>query len=79
MKSVGIVLFIIFLLLYEKVLRPIICKKKIYEHINNLSGQVDNIEKLTARDEIYNVYYTVNGQANHSIVKFNLFYKTKWK
>lgn len=72
------ILFIIILLLYEKVWRPIVCKKKIYRHINNLGGQVDNIEKLTAKDEIYNVYYTVNKQSNHSIVQFNLFYKTKW-
>lgn len=74
-----LVVFIIILLLYEKVWRPIVCKKKIYNHINNLGGQVDNIEKLTAKDEIYNVYYTVNKQSNHSIVKFNLFYKTKWQ
>ena len=74
-----LVLFIIILLLYEKLWRPIVCKKKIYSHINNLGRQVDNIEKLTAKDEIYNVYYTMNKQSNHSIVKFNLFYKTKWQ
>ncbi|WP_315078584.1 hypothetical protein [uncultured Clostridium sp.] len=78
MRSLWIVFVIILLLLYEKVWRPIICKKKIYRHINDLGGQIDNIERLTQRDEIYNVYYTVNGQLNNSIVKFNLFYKAKW-
>ncbi|ACD22387.1 hypothetical protein FDE76_05465 [Clostridium botulinum] len=78
MRLLRIVFFIILLLLYEKIWRPIICKKNIHMHINNLGGQVDNIERLTQRDEIYNVYYTVNGKLNNSIVKFNLFYKSKW-
>ncbi|NFG28679.1 hypothetical protein FC777_16570 [Clostridium botulinum] len=79
MRLIWMIFIIILLLLYEKVWRPLICKKKIYSHIENLGGQVDNIERLTQRDEIYNVYYTANGEMNNSIVKFNLFYKAKWK
>lgn len=77
MRLLWIVIIII-LLLYEKVWRSIICKKKIHRHINNLGGQISNIERLTQRDEIYNVYYTLNGKLNNSIVKFNLFYKAEW-
>ncbi|MCT4606221.1 MAG: hypothetical protein N4A64_08995 [Marinisporobacter sp.] len=79
MKPIWGVLVPILLLIYEKVWRPIVCKKKIYRHIENIGGQVGNIEKLTSRDEIYSVYYTVNGQSKHSNVKFNLLYKTIWK
>lgn len=78
MKLMWLV-FIIILLLYEKLYRIMVCKKKIYSYINNLGGQVDSIEKLTSRDEIYSVYYTINGQSEHGNVKFNLFYKSEWK
>lgn len=79
MKPILKIFILIILLLYEKVWRPIVFKKKIYSHISNLGGQVNSIESLTPRDEIYSVYYTVNGQSKHSNVKFNLFYKTKWE
>ena len=79
MKPIWGVLVLILLLIYEKIWRPMVCKKKIYNHIENIGGQVGNIEKLTPRDEIYSVYYTVNGKSKHSNVKFNLFYKTTWK
>jgi len=79
MRPIWIVLILILLLIYEKVWRPIVCKKKICSHIDSIGGQVNKIEKLTPRDEIYSVYYTVNGQSKHSNVKFNLFYKTTWK
>ncbi|NFH70897.1 hypothetical protein FDC35_11200 [Clostridium botulinum] len=79
MRLIWMIFIIILLLLYEKVWRPPICRKKICRHIENLGGQVDDIERLTQRDEIYNVYYTVNGEMNNSIVEFNLFYKAKWR
>jgi hypothetical protein len=79
MKPIWGVLVLILLLIYEKVWRPMICKKKIYSHIENIGGQVSNIEKLTPRDEIYSVYYTANGQSKHSNVQFNFLYKTTWK
>ncbi|WP_129596093.1 hypothetical protein [Anaerophilus nitritogenes] len=79
MKLIWRVLVLILVLIYEKVWRPMVCKKKIYHHIENIGGQVGNIEKLTPRDEVYSVYYIVNGQSKHSNVKFNLFYKSTWK
>jgi hypothetical protein len=76
MNAVFIILLFILLLIYEKVWRPVICKKKINYLINNFGGHIQSIKKITPRDEIYSVYYTVNGQAKHLNIKFNLFYKT---
>jgi septation ring formation regulator EzrA len=79
MKLLLAFIILVLLLIYEKAWRPMVCKKKIYSHIDKLGGQIDSIEKLTPRDEIYNVYYTVSGCSKHLNVKFDLFYKTKWK
>ncbi|WP_186429725.1 hypothetical protein [Clostridium sp. BSD9I1] len=70
------ILIIVFV--YEKVRRPIVCKRKIYSHINNIGGKINSIEKLTLRDEVYSVYYTVDGQSSHLTVKFNIFYESIW-
>lgn len=79
MKFICTVLLLSILLLYEKLWRPYVCRKKIYAYINEIGGEVDNIEKLTARDEIFSVYYTVNGESHEIVAKFNLFYKSEWK
>lgn len=71
------ILIIVFV--YEKVRRPIVCKRKIYSHINNIGGKINSIEKLTPRDEVYSVYYTVDGQSRHLTVKFNIFYESIWR
>lgn len=78
MKVIWTVFILLTLLVYEKLRRPIVCKKKIYAYINNIGGEVSNIEILTPRDEIYSVYYTLNGEIKHLNVKFNLFYKDTW-
>lgn len=78
MKLIWAVLTLMAILVYEKVRRPVVCKKKIYIHINNLGGQIYNIEKLTPRDEVYSVYYTLNGQSKHLNVKFNILYQGTW-
>lgn len=79
MKSILVIVAFVFLLVYEKVWRPMICKKKIYQHIEAIGGEVSKIEKLTPRDEIYSIYYIENKQINHVCVQFNLFYKSTWK
>lgn len=78
MKSILSIIFIIILLLYEKVHRKKICKKKIIKHIERLGGELDEIKKLTPRDEIYMVYYTADGQKQRSTVEFSLFYDETW-
>jgi hypothetical protein len=79
MEFVGVVLLFMFFLVYEKVWRIKVCKRKIYRHVNQLNGKVNKIEKLTARDEIFSVYYTVEGLSRHSNVRFNFFYKDIWE
>ncbi|KMT22464.1 hypothetical protein [Clostridium cylindrosporum] len=78
MKFIGIAVFIIAGILYEVVWRNIVCKKKITNHIDSIGGEVCYIEKISMRDEIYNVCYTVKGKQYKAAVKFNLFYKTTW-
>ncbi|MDF2870098.1 MAG: hypothetical protein K0R05_1673 [Anaerocolumna sp.] len=73
-----ILLFIILLIIYEKVWRKHICKKKIYKHIKRREGDILSIEKLSLRDEVFKIVYTIDGQSENSIVKFNFFYKETW-
>jgi hypothetical protein len=79
MELVWIILIIAPLLIYEIVFSPKICKKKIYDHINNIGGHVVNIEKLTTREQLYCVYYTLNGKSEKGIVRFNFLYESTWK
>lgn len=78
MDIIGI-LIIIVLLIYEIYWRPIVCNKKITEHICSIGGEVGTIERLSIREDLYNVYYSIGEQENHSVVKFNLFYEAEWK
>jgi hypothetical protein len=66
-------------LIYEYVISPKICNKKIHSHINNLGGQVVNIEKLTTREKLYCVYYTLNEKSEKAIVRFNILNEETWK
>lgn len=79
MELLWLILIIAPLMLYEFVLVPKVCKKKIYSHIYNLGGDVVNIEKLTTREQLYCVYYTLNGKTEKSIVRFDIFYESTWK
>ncbi|HHV11463.1 MAG TPA: hypothetical protein GXX75_14425 [Clostridiales bacterium] len=79
MDFIWVVPFIILLLMYEKIWRIKICKNKIDKHIRNENGYVVKIEKLSERDEIFSVYYSVNGQEKHSNVKFNFLFKDIWE
>lgn len=78
MKLILAVLIIIISLAYEKLRRPMVCKRKINAYISNLGGEIYYIEDLTPRDEIYCVYYTLNGDKKQINVKFNIFYKETW-
>jgi hypothetical protein len=79
MELVWLILIIAPFLLYEIVLLPKVCKKEIYSHINNLGGKVVDIEKLTTREQLYYVYYTLNGKSEKAIVRFNIFHESTWK
>jgi hypothetical protein len=77
--TILVILLVVGLLLYEIMWRPIACERKIKERIESMGGTVGTIEKLTPRDEIFNVYYKVNGESMHSVVKFDFFYEEEWK
>ncbi|MDD4563079.1 MAG: hypothetical protein PHW39_08400 [Syntrophomonadaceae bacterium] len=77
--SKWLILLLILGILYEKIWRPIICKRKIREHIEVLGGEVWSIEKISMREEIYNVKYKINGELKNAVVKFSLFYGEKWR
>lgn len=76
-----IFLVIIFtpLLIYEYVVSPKICEKKIYNHISNLGGQVTDIEKLTTREKLYCVNFIIDGKPEKAIVRFDFFLEDMWK
>lgn len=79
MEVVWAILIITLFFIYEIVLKTKICKKKIYSHINNRGGHVDSIEKLTVREQLYCVYYTLNGKSEKAIVQFDFLYESTWK
>lgn len=70
--------FLIAFLLYEKIRRPVICKRKIYKYISDIGGKVINIEKISYRDEIFSVYYEIGENSKTATVKFNFFYGDSW-
>lgn len=76
-KIIGVV-FLIFALIYEKIWRKRVCETKIKEHIVEIGGEIRCIEKLSAREEIYNVKYVLNEEKEATTVKFNFFYDENW-
>jgi hypothetical protein len=79
LEFVWLIIIIAPILFYELVLSPKICNKKIYSHIDNIGGQIVDIEKLTIREHLYCVYYTLNGKSEKAIVRFDIFYESTWK
>lgn len=79
MEFIWSIIIIVPLLLYEIVFRPKVCKKKIHEYINNRGGYVDSIEKLTAREQLYCVYYTLDGKSEKAVVQFDFLYESTWR
>lgn len=79
MQLFLILLFSFLIILYEKAWRVYRIHRKINQYINSKNGKVGTIERLSSREEIFSVYYLVAGQSKHSIVKFNLFYHSKWE
>lgn len=73
-----ILLFLILLFIYEKIIRHFICIRKIQAYIHSLNGQIESIRKLTAREDIYIVYYTTDS-LNHFTVTFNWCFQSTWE
>jgi len=69
---------VISLVLYEKVWRNRVCRKKIRKYIENSNGEVLNIERVTPRDEIFVVSYKRNEKVEERTVKFSIFYSEYW-
>jgi hypothetical protein len=79
MDAVGAIVFLTLLFIYEFIVEPQICKRKINRHITNLGGEISTIERLTRKEFLYCVYYTLNGNSEKAIVRFNIFYESTWK
>lgn len=77
-KPAIIFILLIIILVYEKFRRPIICKRKIYEYIQSLNGQILDIKRLSIREEIYLIDYKIGEDSHRLTVKYNLFYKGIW-
>lgn len=73
------ILIIALLILFDLVVNPRICKKKIFNHINNIGGKVIDIERLTLKEYLFIVNYIMDGKSEKAIVQFNVFYKSTWK
>ncbi len=54
------------------------CRGIIGDHIIKKNGKIGAIERLTAREELYHVTFTIAGEKNSKTVKFNFFYKNEW-
>lgn len=79
MYKIVVLIFFLLIIIYEKVWRPIICKKKIYKHIHSLNGVIEEIKRLSIREETYLVDYRIGNTEYKLTVKFNLFYKEEWQ
>ncbi len=79
MYKMAIIIFFLLIILYEKVWRPMICKKKIHKYILSLNGMVDEIKRLSIREETYLVDYRIGDTKYKLTVKFNLVYKEEWQ
>lgn len=72
-------IIIVLILVYEFVVCPKICKRKISRYITNLGGEIINIERLTIRDYLYCVNYVLDNKTEKAIVQFNLFFEDTWR
>ena len=73
------IILVVLVLIYEFVVCPRICEKKIIRHISGMGGEVLDIERLTNREFLYNVDYRRNGKSEKAIVQFNIFYHSTWR
>lgn len=76
--EIIVMLLILLLYLYRVLGRPVVCDKKITKHINDMGGEIKKIEQMHIGEDIYIVYYSINGEKHHCVVKFDLFYKAEW-
>lgn len=79
MESIWAIIFLVLLLVYEFVVCPRICKRKIIHHISSMGGEVLDIERLTFREFLYRIDYKRNGKSEKAIVQFNIFYHSTWR
>lgn len=78
MKLLLSCLVLLLIAIYEKIISPKICIKKINRHIHSLNGEVLNIKKLSFRDETYLVDYKINENISRLNVKFRMVHKEEW-
>ncbi len=77
--QIAIYVLIVIIIMYEKILRYKIYKLKIGNHIKKINGSLISVEKLASQNDIYRVYYSLNGNAKYENVLFDLFLKEVWE
>ena len=77
-RNILIIIFVIALVIFEKVVRPPICKKKIIKSIGAKGGTMIDITKLSIREETYKVDYMLNHENESCVAKFNFFFNITW-
>lgn len=60
--TVGMVLILIVLFIYELIVLPKMIQASIYRHVESINGQIISIQKLSTRDSLYLVEYKVDGR-----------------
>ena len=63
----------ILIIIFEKVIRPSICRKKIIKVIEAKGATMIDITKLSIREETYKVDYTIDHGDETCVTKFNSF------
>ena len=76
--NILIIIFFLALLIFEKAIRPSICRKKITRSIEAKGGTMINITRLSIREETYNIDYTLAHEDETCIAKFNFFFNITW-
>ncbi len=79
MGVVWMIIIIGSILIYDFAVNPMICKRKILKHVENIGGMVSNIERLTLKEYLYYVNFTLDGKEEKRVVRFNIFYRSTWK
>lgn len=79
MENVWSIILLVSVLIYEFVVSPKICKRKIIRHINSMSAEVIWIERLTRKEFLYSVDYRLDGKVEKAIVQFNILFHDTWR
>jgi len=80
MSAYNISVIILFLaaIIYEKLIRPLICRKKIIKSIEANGGIITKITKLNSREETYSIEYKLAYKNKTSVANLDFFFNITW-